>query len=110
MTQFPQSPDGGSVRGHEAGPTKHSRIKDVVLQHCEFYSADRRLPWRKNAHNQAAAPPYIQVRRLEKVACDNHALDGELILVSERDFSDQEAAFAEPTLSAYGESSIEETE
>jgi hypothetical protein len=79
MTQFPPSPDGPSVRGHKAGPTKHGRIKDVVLQHCEFYSADRRLPWRKNAQNQAPAPPYIQVRCVEKVACDNHALDGELI-------------------------------
>jgi uncharacterized protein YndB with AHSA1/START domain len=100
----PRSPDGGSLRGHTAGSTKHIRIKDVVLQHCEFYSTDRCLSRRKDADNQGAAPPYVQVRRVEKVACDNRAMDGKLILIDERDFSDQEAALTEPVLSTYGES------
>jgi hypothetical protein len=50
-------PDGSSVRGHAAGPAKHMGIKHVVLQHCEFYSANRCFPRRENAQNQIAAPP-----------------------------------------------------
>jgi uncharacterized protein YndB with AHSA1/START domain len=98
------SPDGGSLRGHTAGPTEHIRVKDVVLQHCEFYSADRRLPRRQDADNQAPAPSNIQIGRVEKVACDNRAMDGKLILIDERDFNDQEAPLAKPVLSTYGES------
>ena len=86
--QITGSPNGGSVRGYDASAAEHVRINYLVLQHCEFYSANRRQPRWKNAQNQVAAPPYIYVRRIKKFACDNHPLDGERILVSERDFSD----------------------